>query len=471
MQLPGKAAVLILTANSLILTGQAGAAGIGAACKEEPGYRAWRRAPFAGRDAVPFASRRESADSGMDALQSPLRSSRPSPPERPAWARPLEGRAERPEPPPMPRVERPLREYPWSVNREGAGSRFDALRSPLRFSRLSPPGRPSRARPPEGRAERPEPPPATRFERPRREYPWSVRRSLAPRPGFESFRPRPERPRPPARPEWIERSVPGGPFSSPEGHAGRLRPEPPRMEGLPFRSPLAAARDHRPLFSAEPSRPIHLPPPPPFSPPHWGPWFPGLPAAAVTGPTPTKGVAAASEETRPASEKVEASQETQSVAETMETSSPAVARPLDGDGDGVADAGDLCPGSAAGQQVDGFGCSAEEPLILRGVNFHSDSDRLTDESTRILDLVAATLVADPEQRVEIAGHTDSDGDDVHNLELSQRRAIAVMKYLFEQGVAADRLQARGYGEGSPLAGNDTPEGRASNRRVELKRMP
>ena len=142
----------------------------------------------------------------------------------------------------------------------------------------------------------------------------------------------------------------------------------------------------------------------------------------------------------------------------------------DADADGVMDEADLCPGTAAGAPVDGFGCTKAEPVVLRGVNFKTDSDQLTGESSAILDRVASTLKAHPDLKVEIAGHTDSDGDEAHNLDLSQRRAVSVMKYLFDRGVPADNLQARGYGEGMPVASNDTAEGKALNRRVELKRQ-
>ena len=105
--------------------------------------------------------------------------------------------------------------------------------------------------------------------------------------------------------------------------------------------------------------------------------------------------------------------------------------------------------------------------MLRGVNFHADSAQLTDGSHTVLDNVAKTLIAHPEIHVEIAGHTDSDGDADHNFDLSARRAIMVMKHLAEAGVSPDNMIARGYGEERPIAPNDTPEGKAENRRVEL----
>ena len=70
-------------------------------------------------------------------------------------------------------------------------------------------------------------------------------------------------------------------------------------------------------------------------------------------------------------------------------------------------------------------------------------------------------------RIEVAGHTDSDASEEHNLDLSQRRAEAVVDYLVDKGVERSRLIAKGYGEGSPIDTNETDEGKANNRRVEF----
>ena len=71
--------------------------------------------------------------------------------------------------------------------------------------------------------------------------------------------------------------------------------------------------------------------------------------------------------------------------------------------------------------------------------------------------------------VEVAGHTDSVGAESYNQSLSERRAKAVKSYLVERGIDADRLTVRGYGESEPVADNATKEGRAENRRVELRK--
>ena len=149
--------------------------------------------------------------------------------------------------------------------------------------------------------------------------------------------------------------------------------------------------------------------------------------------------------------------------------------PKDADGDGVCDGVDKCPATPAGRKVDEKGCEPlplpqKEPLVLEGVNFENDSAKLAPESSVTLDAVAASLLAWSEVKVEIAGHTDATGSDAYNLKLSERRASSVLDYLASKGVDASRLAAKGYGESQPVAENKTAEGRARNRRVELKRL-
>ncbi|MBT8086701.1 MAG: OmpA family protein [Gammaproteobacteria bacterium] len=141
---------------------------------------------------------------------------------------------------------------------------------------------------------------------------------------------------------------------------------------------------------------------------------------------------------------------------------------LDGDKDGVVDRLDKCPNSAPGAQVDIKGCEIKGEISLRGVNFESNSDRLLPGATRILDDAAATLRKNPSIKVEVAGHTDSDGAAAYNEGLSARRATTVRDYLAANGVATDRLTTRGYGESQPIADNSTAAGKAENRRVVLR---
>jgi outer membrane protein OmpA-like peptidoglycan-associated protein len=149
--------------------------------------------------------------------------------------------------------------------------------------------------------------------------------------------------------------------------------------------------------------------------------------------------------------------------------------PKDGDGDGVNDDADRCPSTPSGVEVDAEGCQvlfepARKTLILEGVNFETGKSTLTPESESILNGVAESLVANDTIRVEVVGHTDNTGGLALNRRLSLARAEAVRQYLISRGVGEDRLRARGMGPDQPVASNRTAEGRAQNRRVELRRL-
>jgi len=158
-----------------------------------------------------------------------------------------------------------------------------------------------------------------------------------------------------------------------------------------------------------------------------------------------------------------------------EVDSAGCQRSKDTDGDGVDDSKDKCPGTAAGTRVDAAGCpilftEARTPVILRGVTFETGKSALKPESYTVLDIVAASLVANPDIRIEIAGHTDNTGAASTNQRLSQSRAEAVQAYLASKGVAPSRMVAKGYGPTVPVATNTTAAGRAQNRRVELRQL-
>ena len=133
------------------------------------------------------------------------------------------------------------------------------------------------------------------------------------------------------------------------------------------------------------------------------------------------------------------------------------------------DSKDACPGTPAGTKVDAKGCEIMAKAIsLSGIYFHTDSAEIKSESVAVLNATADTLMANPGVGVEIAGHTDSQGETDYNQGLSQQRADAVRNYLVSRGVDNSRLSASGYGESQPVADNGTSEGRAKNRRVELR---
>jgi OOP family OmpA-OmpF porin len=102
------------------------------------------------------------------------------------------------------------------------------------------------------------------------------------------------------------------------------------------------------------------------------------------------------------------------------------------------------------------------------VHFRHATTQLTDFSKEVLNRVAALLLQFPEVNVEIGGHTDSSGNDLDNLRLSENRANAVVEYLVAKGIDPGRLVPRGYGETRPIADNRTKEGRMKNRRIEFK---
>ncbi len=148
----------------------------------------------------------------------------------------------------------------------------------------------------------------------------------------------------------------------------------------------------------------------------------------------------------------------------------------DNDQDGILDVDDLCPQEPEvfNDEKDEDGCpddvlavlATEQIVILEKLYFSSGKASLLRRSFPVLLAVAAVLEANPGiRRVQIEGHTDDVGEPEYNLELSQKRADEVRARLVAQGVDEERLQSVGYGETRGVSDNQTPEGRARNRRV------
>ncbi|HEY4242791.1 MAG TPA: OmpA family protein [Kofleriaceae bacterium] len=147
----------------------------------------------------------------------------------------------------------------------------------------------------------------------------------------------------------------------------------------------------------------------------------------------------------------------------------------DRDGDGIVDRLDNCPDEKGTKE--NHGCKEKQLVVFNGtsialldtVYFKLDKADIDARSNKLLANVASVLKAHPEVTgVTVEGHTDSQGDDAYNMDLSQRRAQAVVDFLVKAGVPVEKLKPVGYGETRPIADNKTPRGRAANRRVEFK---
>jgi outer membrane protein OmpA-like peptidoglycan-associated protein len=152
--------------------------------------------------------------------------------------------------------------------------------------------------------------------------------------------------------------------------------------------------------------------------------------------------------------------------------------PTDTDGDGIPDEVDACPFEPGEMDPDPekIGCpkyirrkkGSDEIEVLKRIEFEFDRSTILPVSYPILDEVVALLQANPTiKKMVIEGHTDNQGTAEYNQKLSEDRANSVMIYLEGKGVAAIRMDAKGYGLTKPRATNDTDEGRQTNRRVEF----
>ncbi|MDP6977224.1 MAG: OmpA family protein [Myxococcota bacterium] len=151
----------------------------------------------------------------------------------------------------------------------------------------------------------------------------------------------------------------------------------------------------------------------------------------------------------------------------VEEVAPVVSAPppvafVDEDEDGVEDESDDCLGTPAMANVNDVGC-----WVLDSYTFDTKRYEILESQYPALDKVAEVLKMNPELRIRIDGHTDSTGTDEFNQTLSEDRASAVGNYLEEAGIDPERLETRGFGTSAPIDTNDTPEGKARNRRCQL----
>lgn len=151
----------------------------------------------------------------------------------------------------------------------------------------------------------------------------------------------------------------------------------------------------------------------------------------------------------------------------------------DPDKDGILEGADKCPDKP--ETANGFqdqdGCPDEVPAaikkfsgVIKGIQFARDKADITPGSKPLLDEAAKVMKEFPELKLEISGHTDTQGPRDHNVDLSKRRADSVKAYLVAQGVEDARLSTRGAGPDEPIADNKKEAGRAQNRRIEFKNV-
>ncbi len=152
----------------------------------------------------------------------------------------------------------------------------------------------------------------------------------------------------------------------------------------------------------------------------------------------------------------------------------------DTDGDGIPDNVDKCPKEpeTINGNEDEDGCPDKGKTLVKltqnkieireSVYFDTAKSTIKERSFNLLNQVATIINHHPEiKKIRVEGHTDSQGGDDYNMQLSKDRAAAVMAYLMEHGVAADHLESEGYGETKPIASNNTSAGRQKNRRVDF----
>jgi OOP family OmpA-OmpF porin len=149
----------------------------------------------------------------------------------------------------------------------------------------------------------------------------------------------------------------------------------------------------------------------------------------------------------------------------------------DNDADGVPDAQDKCPTEkeTPNGYKDDDGCPDELPAavkkftgVIKGINFKANSADIQKSSFKVLNDAVKVMKDYPDLRIEISGHTSSEGNAAKNLKLSQDRAAAVKVYIVAQGIADERIITVGYGSDKPIADNKTAKGRQQNRRIEFR---
>ncbi|MEZ4224694.1 MAG: OmpA family protein [Polyangiaceae bacterium] len=149
----------------------------------------------------------------------------------------------------------------------------------------------------------------------------------------------------------------------------------------------------------------------------------------------------------------------------------------DPDKDGILNPDDKCPNEPETKNgyEDEDGCPDEVPEaikkfsgVIQGIEFDVNKATIRKNSFKTLDEAVKVLTEYPKIRIEVSGHTDTDGKKDHNMKLSADRAASVKQYMVDKGIAEDRIETRGAGPDEPLAPNDTKANKQKNRRIEFK---
>ncbi len=109
-------------------------------------------------------------------------------------------------------------------------------------------------------------------------------------------------------------------------------------------------------------------------------------------------------------------------------------------------------------------------IVTHGINFDVDKSIIKPESMGTLNMIVQIMKDNPDIKFDVEGYTDNSGDPTHNLTLSQSRADAVKAQLISMGISSSRLTSKGFGESKPISDNNSPEGKANNRRVEFVKL-
>lgn len=155
------------------------------------------------------------------------------------------------------------------------------------------------------------------------------------------------------------------------------------------------------------------------------------------------------------------------IVNVLESATSSLPTDKDSDADGIQDSLDVCEQTVAGALVYESGCEIVTGVI-EGLKFAPNESNLSVESRIVLSNLVEGFLRYPDVMIDVEGHTDNRGSAAANLELSKQRVLTVVRYMVTNGIDPKQVRPYGYGESRPRAANATAEGRAQNRRIEIK---